>query len=139
MTAASDDLRITSDTLLRDIEALIALEEQKRDIPLDDPEVAELARQIQGIAQRVLVSSRRQEGLTREVAASGQADGEAAPAPTINETPRSVASILSEWRDLERRAASAEAGSAERAEIEILADRLREEYRRAVEAAQHRR
>jgi hypothetical protein len=49
--------------------------------------------------------------------------------------PRTPASILAEWRELERRAQDAPEGSAERMEIEVLASRLRDEYRAAFESA----
>jgi hypothetical protein len=42
--------------------------------------------------------------------------------------------ILSDWRNAERRAATAVAGSAEAVEAHALVDRLRDEYRRAHEA-----
>jgi hypothetical protein len=118
-------LRATSDALLRDLDALAALEEEKRSLPLDDPRLQDLAGQIEQIAARVLAGSRRQTALSA-TAAQGQST------TPIEEVRRPVAAILEEWRALERRAAAAEPGSAEADEIEILAARLREEYRRTV-------
>ena len=59
----------------------------------------------------------------------------AAQVAPIAVTSRTPASILAEWRELERRAQGAPEGSPERTEIEILASRLREEYRSAFDAA----
>ena len=132
-TAAMPDtpqaLRITSDALLRDLDALGTLEEQKRELPLDDPRLPELATQIQVIAERVLAHTDEQRSLTEAVARAG---GHTA---TIASVERSPASILAEWREIERRAADAEPGSAEQIEVELLAEALREEYRAAFEAA----
>lgn len=122
-------LRITSDALLRDLEALGTLEEQKRELPLDDPRLPELAAQIQAIAERVLAHTDAQRSLTEAAARTGTHRS------TIASVERSPASILAEWRELERRAADAEPGSAEQIEVEVLADALREEYRAAFEAA----
>lgn len=129
MPDSSQALRITSDALLRDLDALAALEEQKRDLPLDDPRLAELAAQIQAIAERVLARTDEQRSLSETVARNGGGGS------TIASTERTPASILAEWRELERRAADAVPGSAEQMEIELLADALRDEYREAFRSA----
>jgi hypothetical protein len=122
-------LRVTSDALLRDLEALVLLEEEKRQTPLDDPALVDLAEQIRTIAGRVLERSDKQRTLTEAVLADPEV---VAPIAVTSRTP---ASILAEWRELERRAQGAPEGSPERTEIEILASRLREEYRRAFDVA----
>jgi hypothetical protein len=122
-------LRVTSDAILRDLEALIVLEERKRALPLDDPALVDLARQVREIAGRILDRSGDQIVQTAAAVADPNA---VAPLATI---PRTPASILAEWRELERRALTAPEGSAERMEIEILASQLRDEYRTAFEAA----
>ena len=132
MATDSQALRAASDALLRDLEALVALEEQKRQLPLDDPALVELAAQIHSIASRVLART----GYQRELA--GKVLESSPTTQPIDATPRSAASILAEWRDLERRAAAVTPGSAEHAEIEILTARLREEYRAAIEDASRR-
>jgi hypothetical protein len=126
-------LRVTSDALLRDLEALMLLEEQKRELPADDPRLVELAERVQEIASRVLDRSNEQRQLTEAVVAD---PGAVAP---IVRTVRTPASILAEWRELERRALGAPEGSAERTEIEVLASRLRDEYREAYAAATKRK
>ena len=139
MSTNPQELRVVSDAVLRDLEALVTLEEQKRQLPMDDPGLTELAGQIQTIATRVLAGTDRQ-AILADLIAVQPSQGEStaagpAQAPTIEETRRSPASILTEWRDLERRAAGTEPGSAERMEVEVLASKLREEYRAAVAAA----
>jgi hypothetical protein len=122
-------LRMTSDAILRDLEALILLEEQKRQLPLNDPALVDLANQVREIADRILDQSRDQ------VAQTAAAVADPNIVASIASTPRTPASILAEWRELERRASAAPEGSAERTEIEILASRLRDEYRTAYDAA----
>ena len=122
------DLRATSDALQRDLEALDALEEEKRGLPLDDPQLNELAGQIEKIAARVLARSTTQRNLTTVTVATGVSG-------TIEGTRRPASDILAEWRELERRADSVEAGSAEAAEIAVLLDRVHAEYRAAIDAA----
>jgi hypothetical protein len=119
------DLRATSDALLRDLEALGVLEEEKRTLPLDDPRLVEIAEQVQAIAARVLAGSERQTVLSRAAAE------EPASRSSIEDVRRPPATILAEWRDVERRAVGAADGSAEAAELEVLASRLRQEYREA--------
>ena len=123
--AASKALRATSDELMRDLATLSGLEEEKRTLPLDDPRLVEIAAQVEVIAARILNGSRRQSAIARE----GFGPNESAA--SINDVPRSIAAILEEWREGERRAADATRGSAEAAQLEVLASRLREEYREA--------
>jgi hypothetical protein len=137
-------LRATSDALLRDLEALTALEDEKRTIPASDPRLTDLARRIHEIAGRVLQRSADQEALTlrsaeaaaQRPAASGGSAGamETRADLAIEDVKRSPASILAEWRAVEQRAGVIDPGSPEGAELRILADRLREEYRTAFEA-----
>jgi hypothetical protein len=124
MTTTSD-LRATSDELLRDLAALGALEEEKRTLPFDDPRLVEIAEQIEVIAARVLAGSTRQTSLARVAA------DEAPGTSSIDDVRRPLAAILAEWREVERRARDVPDGSAEAAEIRILASRLRDEYREA--------
>lgn len=130
MTPPSD-LRATSDKLVRDLAALSALEEEKRTLPLDDPRLLEIAEQVQVIAGRVLAGSERQTALAKEVADTP------AGGSSIDAVLRAPAAILAEWREAERRLADVPEGSAEAAEIRILADRLRDEYGEAYRRASH--
>ena len=132
MTQATDALRANSDALLRDLDALGMLEEQKRTLPPTDPQMLELAGRIEEIAQRLLAGSSNQRELAEEIVGSAALG---APAPAIDDTPRSIQSILADWRAAERRLAEAQRGSAEALEAEALVDAARAEYRRAYEAA----
>ena len=140
MPGTGDALRRTSDELLRDLEALLQLEEEKRTIDPGDPRLVDLASRIEIIAKRVLASStsqRAQTQLIHELTENGSA---AAPETPIDETPRSMEAILAAWRQAERQLDAAEPGSAEATEAEVLIDRLRDEYRRAHdEAAREKR
>jgi DNA-binding HxlR family transcriptional regulator len=128
-------LRETSDALLRDLDVLVTIEEEKRSLEPGDPRLVELAERIEEIARRVLAATTRQHDLTRVVRRQVDAGSPNAPDASIDETVRPIHAILADWREAERRAITAEAGSAEAAEANALVDRLREEYRRAHEAA----
>ena len=128
-------LRETSDALLRDLDVLVAIEEEKRTLEPGDPRLVELAQRVDDIARRVLGGTGRQRDLTRLANAQVEAGDASAPEGSIEATPRPITSILAEWRDAERRAAAAEPGSAEAAEADALVDRLRAEYRTAQDAA----
>ena len=123
-------LRATSDALLRDLEALGALEEEKRIVPSTDPRLTDLARRIHEIAGRVLQRTADQQALTERIAASSAI----LAAPAIEDVVRSPAAILTEWRAAEQRVSVIDPTTPEAAELRILADRLREEYRAAFEA-----
>src|SRR5262249_5051677 len=132
-------LRETSDALMRDLEVLATLEQEKRGLAPGDPRLVELAGKIEEVAKRVLSSSVRQHHLTQSGNAPIAAGAGAAHGATIEDTPRAAAEILAEWRDAERRVAAAEPGSAEQAEARALTDALREEYQRAYDQASRRR
>jgi hypothetical protein len=131
MTETGDALRATSDELLRDLEVLSALEDEKRTIEPGDPRLVELAERIESIASRILGSSTRQRELTERANLLSDAGSTAAPDATIDETPRSIAEILAAWRDAERQLAAAEPGSVDAAEAALQVERLRADYRRA--------
>jgi hypothetical protein len=122
-------LRATSDALLRDLEALTALEEEKRALPATDPRLADLARRVYEIAGRVLQRTADQQALTERAAAAPPAVAD----PPIDDVLRSPAAILAEWRAAEQRANVIDPATPEGAELRILATRLREEYREAFE------
>jgi hypothetical protein len=128
-------LRDTSDALLRDLEVLSTIEEEKRGLEPGDPRLVQLASRIEEIAQRVLVASVRQRQLTEVVVTQVETGSPDAPDAPIEDTPRSMQAILADWRDAERRAAAAAEGSAEATDADALVRRLRDEYRRAHEAA----
>jgi hypothetical protein len=126
------DLRATSDALMRDLEVLAAIEDEKRTLPPGDPRLVELAKRVEDVAHRVLSSTVRQRKLTEVGHEQVEAAEPGTPVSSTDETPRAIADILAEWRAAERRAAAAEPGSADEAEAGALADHHREEYRRAL-------
>ena len=132
-------LRATSDALLRDLDVLVTIEEEKRTLDPGDPRLVELAARIEEIARRVLEGTTRQHDLTRVANAQVEAGSPNAPEGSIDDAVRPIQAVLSDWRDAERRAAAAEPGSAEAAEANALVDRMRDEYRRAHEAATRHR
>jgi len=135
MTDTADALRATSDALLRDLDALGAIEEEKRSIPAGDPRLVELAERVEQIAYRLLGRTTDQRELAetaREEVAAGTMDA----ASAIDETHRPMATILAEWREAERRSAAFEPDSADATEAAAHVDALRREYRRAFEATQ---
>jgi hypothetical protein len=132
MDDTATDLRATSDALVRDLEVLGELEDEKRTLAPGDPRLVELAQRVEDIARRVLSATVRQRHLT-QVGHQQVEEGHAeAPDTSIDDTVRPIADILSEWRAAERRAGAAEPESAEAAEANALADHYREEYRRAL-------
>jgi hypothetical protein len=128
-------LRETSDALLRDLEALMVLEDEKRQVTPGDPRLVDLASQIEEIAGRVLMTSARERELTERIQVAAEAGSPAGPGTSIDDTPRPIAAILADWREAERRLEAASDGTAEAREAEVLVDRLRDEYRKAHEAA----
>ena len=127
-------LRETSDALLRDLDVLMQIEEEKRTLEPGDARLVDLAGRVEEIAQRVLAGTVRQHQLTQVANAQVEAGAPGAPTTTIDEPPRAVQAVLAEWREAERRASAAEPGSADQAEATALVQRLRDEYRRAHEA-----
>lgn len=130
MTGPLGDLRRTSDGLLEDLERLVALEEEKRTVPADDPRLVELAREVEEVAARVLAHSAAQRQLSEEVTSALPPD-----APSIDETSRPIAAILAEWRATEHQLATIEPDSPDAAALERRIGLLRDEYRRAYERA----
>ena len=131
-------LRETSDALLRDLDVLVTIEEEKRSLEPGDPRLVELAARVEEIARRVLAGTARQHDLTKVANAQVEAGSPNAPDAPIEATARPIQAVLADWRDAERRASAAEPGSAEAAEANALVGRLRDEYRRAHESASNR-
>jgi hypothetical protein len=135
MPEAGRALREASDALLRDLEALSVLEEEKREVTPGDPRLIDLAAQIEAIAARVLITSARQHELTEQIQEAAENGSASAPIASIDDTPRAISAILNEWRDAERRLEAASPGTAEAREAEVIVERLRDEYRKSHEAA----
>ena len=95
MPDTSHALREVSDSLLRDLEALSILEEEKREVIPGDPRLVDLATQIEQIAKRVLVTSGRERALTEEIQEAAEAGSPSLPDKSIDDTARSISAILS--------------------------------------------
>lgn len=134
MTAPIERLRGISDALLADLEALVAAEQEKRNVAPDDPRLVELAAEVDALARRVLDRTGQQHDLAEDIHEQAVEGGPGAPTTPIEETTRPIGVILAEWRAAERDVASAEPDSAEAVAARARADRCREEYRRAYEA-----
>jgi hypothetical protein len=134
MTDTGAELRQTSDDVLRNLDALSALEEQKRSVQPDDPRLVALAKEVETLAAKVLASAVRQRNLATDLNDDPAA---AAATPPIEEQTRPAAEILKSWRDAERALAAAEPGSADEATARAAIEQCREEYRQAFESRAH--
>jgi hypothetical protein len=134
MQSASDALRNVSDALMRDLEALLNAEQEKRNVSPDDPRLVTLAAEVDQLARRVLGLTGRQQDIAEVVHEQAVEGGVDAPTEPIEETHRPIGLILAEWRTAEREVATAPPGSPEAEAARSTAERLREEYRRAYEA-----
>ena len=133
---SEQQLRSTSDQVLGTLDKLRELEIEKRSISPTDPRFQQLANEVQQLADGLTSTAEVQAELGEKVAEKHDRAGDEAPA--INETQRDVMTILSDWRDAERRAAGAVPGSAEQTAAIADVDRLRAEYQRAHAAASER-
>jgi hypothetical protein len=134
------ELHATSDALLDKLDRLRALELEKRQLPVGSPRLVELANEIERLAASVLGSSDTQADLAREALDEAR-KGTLDPNTTIDEmasSTRELHAVLAEWRDAERHLGEVEAGSAEAVRLRAEIDLLRDEYRRAHEAAARR-
>jgi hypothetical protein len=129
------ELRSTSDELLRRLERLRELELVKREMTPGTDQFQAIARDIETLAASVLTKTVEQEQLAEETLEVRHATGYSAP--PIEDVPpvREPSAILAEWREAERRLADAPAGTIEHDEARGAVDRLRDEYRRAYRAA----
>jgi hypothetical protein len=119
--------------VLETIEQLRVVETKKRALLPGSRRFQKLAREAERLANTVIAHAEEQAEMGTEAAERLTEVGEVVP--PINETPRDVATILGEWREAERRASAAPAGSAEGAAARADVDRLRAEYQRAHRAA----
>jgi hypothetical protein len=133
-------LRVNSDALLATIDRLRDLEVEKRGVAPGSGRFLELADEIRRLASGVLDTS----DLQRELAEASNAVAEAGR-PDLVQTPidairpvREVQVVLAQWRDAERRLSAAREGSEEATSIELEVSRLRDEYRRSLDAAVER-
>ena len=139
MSETASALRATSDTLIHDLERLALLERAKREMSPEDARLVDIAAEVEQLALRVLGQSVRQRELTEDARELVEAQAPGAPTRPIADTPREIHTILAEWREAERKAMDASAGSAAARDAKADIDRLRAEYRQAHEDAKRRR
>jgi hypothetical protein len=134
MTEEGDALRVASDAMLRDLEMLAGLEEEKRLLEPEDARTVRLAGQIEEMAARLLKHSAEQHAMTIRIHDDPEVAAIEGP---IAGMPRTMAAILDAWREAERDLAAATPGSPAADVAQARVDQFREEYRRAHEARQH--
>jgi hypothetical protein len=132
MSELGAELRDTSDAVLRDLEALGVLEEEKRTIQPGDPRLITLAAEVETLAARLLAGTSKQ----RDLAGALHGDPEAAAIPPIEAHIRPMAEILRAWREAEHALKIAAPGSSEEATARAAIEQARGEYRRAFDARQ---
>ncbi len=132
--AAQSDLRAISDSFLSQIERLTALEERKREMPVDDPAFPQLAQEVEEMARALLARAASQNVVAHEVHADAVSDGTTL---TIEEIPpgTSASRILALWREVERELAAEQPGSPRARDLERRAAAYRTAYQRAYEDA----
>ncbi|HSH21021.1 MAG TPA: hypothetical protein VK992_00185 [Candidatus Caenarcaniphilales bacterium] len=129
------DLRYTSDEMMRALERLRLLETRKRKMKPGTDAFQKLAKEVEELAGRVFFHTQEQERLATESVELVEA-ALIDPHP-IDEVPpnRQLQIILSEWRDAERRLAEATPGTVQASDANADIERLRLEYRRAAQAS----
>jgi len=131
-TELEEKLRATSDEMLRVLDQLRALEAEKRSAAPGTTRFRNLTQEIERLASGIFSHARRQTEIGSLTVEANDAVGQQ-PTPIEEVPPRDMATILSEWRDAERRLADAMPGSAEAIKAHVDAQRLRAEYRSAHE------
>jgi hypothetical protein len=124
------ELRDTSDSLLRALDLITELENEKRELPTGTKRFVELARRIEDLAVDVLHRTEREASLAETMEERREAGGGTGrPIELINPEPREMSIILAEWRDAERELAQVDPASEQAAVAAANVRRLREEYR----------
>jgi hypothetical protein len=134
------NLSAVSDAMLANLDRLRRLELEKRTLPVGSPRLVDLATEIEELAVAVLGTSDTQVDLAKDAVRDARA-GLVDPNTTIEEmaaAPRELHVILEEWRNAERRLAELDADSPDALPLRAHIELLREEYRRAHEAASRR-
>jgi hypothetical protein len=122
------ELRGTSDQLLLAIQTVALLEGQKRGLAFGDDRFPEMARAVRVAAQAVLDFSVAEESEAARIHDTSGADADATTTIATTRPAASLASILEEWRSVERRLTDAPAGSAEAIALLDAFERLRVRY-----------
>ena len=129
--AARDGLRGASDGLLLAIEEVALRERKKRGVHPTDPGFVALARDVRIAAEAVLDLARDEEAEASDIAGRG---GPTLPTIEATPEPENLASILAEWRAVERELAEVDATSPEAGRLMEQFEVLRDRYARALKA-----
>ena len=131
------EMRVTSDDLLRRLERLRELEIEKRELTPGTARFRKIAKDIERLAAGVLTKTVEQEQLGRQAGAALEQTGVASP-PIADIAPRrELAVILGEWREAERALAAAAPGTPAQRDAQAAVQRLRDEYRDSYSNASH--
>jgi phage-related tail protein len=133
---SEEQLRSASDEVLVALDKLRELEVEKRSVSPTSPRFHTLAREVEQLADRLANTAEVQADLGEKIAEQHAQAADAAP--PIEQMARDVATILAEWRDAERRAMTAVAGSSDETAARADVERLRAEYQRAHRSATQR-
>jgi hypothetical protein len=133
VTTPETELRAASDALLTSLDRLATLEEEKRQLPPDDPRLVALANEVEALAAEVLETANVQSHLAETAHVMAMTDAPDAPSRPIASVHRSLHDILRDWRAAERSLAQAAPGTGEAAAALARAGELRAEYQRAYE------
>ncbi|MEO6349941.1 MAG: hypothetical protein ABIP53_04745 [Candidatus Limnocylindrales bacterium] len=119
-----------SDEMMRTLEQLQRLENQKRAASPGTVSFVRLATEIEKLAAMVFAQTSTQQSLAEE---SHEASKNGIHIAPINETDatREVSVVLAEWRDAERQLAASAIDTADHAKAAADIRRLRDEYHRA--------
>lgn len=128
------DLRNASDRMLQTLDQLVALENEKRILQPGTPRFQRLASEIERLAAAVFAQTHAQRDLGERAETITERTGTPIAPIAETEAARDLRVILAEWRDAERRLASATPDSAEHAAAAADTARLRQEYNRAYAA-----
>jgi hypothetical protein len=123
-------LRTVSDTFVQQLDRLMALEERKRETPVDDEGFPALAREVEDAARALLERAQEQTARAEETHTQAVAEGVSAMIEDIPEdlTP---SGILRLWREAERELLHATEGTEERRRLTARVETLRAAYQRA--------
>ncbi len=135
-TGKPELLRATSDMLMIAIAEVGAREQRKRGVLPADPRFDTLAREVREAAEVVLELSRQEEVTANQTSGDPSSVG----MPSIAATPpaKELASILAEWRAVEKHLAAATPGSDEAASLLAEFERLRDRYAASLKDRQRR-
>lgn len=122
------ELRSASDDVMRVLEQLQRLEQEKREAAPGTPSFERLANEIERLAALMFSQTHTQRALAERSTAVVEQKGE--PLTPIEEVSaeRDVGTILAEWREAERRLSTFAIESAEHTQAAADVRRLRDEY-----------